>query len=70
MNSNEFNQVIEGISIGTDIVILLTLLTFELWLFYKLKFNVDRSGIVTLLIHLIVSIFRVMRSIFELFSIL
>jgi hypothetical protein len=37
-------------------------LIVEAWVFIKLRFKMDKSGLLTLLLHLIVSIIRVVRS--------
>ena len=45
----------------SDIFILVCLVFFEVLVFYKLKLQIDKSGILTLILHLIVSILRVSR---------
>ncbi len=42
--------------------ILTVLLIVEAWVLIKLRFKMDKSGLLTLLLHLIVSIIRVIRS--------
>ncbi len=58
------NQIIEGflqISRYSDASILATLFIVELFVFIKLKLNIDRPGIITLILHLIVSLLRAIR---------
>lgn len=62
MDQKDFTDTIDSITFYLDIFILVCLLTFESIVFYKLKFKVDKSGILMLLLHLIVSIFRVIRT--------
>ena len=60
--------LIEGISNYSDIVILTCLLTFEVLVFIKLKFKVDKSGQLTLFLHLMVSILRIIDDIILIFK--
>ena len=61
----EFNNAINEIALYTDIIIFAILLPLELFVLVKLKFKIDKSGLITLLLHLLVSIFRIVRSQFE-----
>ncbi len=47
----------------TDISILCLLTIIEAFVFIRLKFKVDFSGIVTLLLHFVVSALRVINSV-------
>ena len=58
----EFNNTINQIAFYTDILIFGILLSVELLVLIKLKFKIDRSGLLTLLLHMLVSMFRVVRS--------
>lgn len=62
MDSADFALLIDQISFYLDITILVILLIFELIVFYKLKFKIDRSGILTLLLHILISSIRVYNS--------
>jgi hypothetical protein len=53
---------IDHIAKYTDCFILFCLFPVELWVFIRLRFKVDKSGILTLVLHLIVSIIRILRS--------
>ena len=61
----EFNNAINEIALYTDIIIFAILLPLELFVLVKLKVKIDNSGLITLLLHLLVSIFRIVRSQFE-----
>ena len=62
MSSTSFTNEINSISFYTDCLILAILISVELWVFIKLRFKVDSSGILTLLLHLLASLIRVLRS--------
>ncbi len=54
--------MISNIASVPDILIFASLLLVELWVFIKLNFKVDKSGILTLALHLVVSIIRIIRT--------
>ena len=58
----KFKEKITSIAYYTDPIILIIIFTVELFVMLKLKLNIDKSGILTLILHLIVSAFRVLRS--------
>ena len=58
----DFNNTINQIAFYTDLLIFATLLPIELLVYLKLKFKIDRSGLLTLLLHLLVSMIRIVRS--------
>ena len=65
MDVQKFIDKINNLAFYTDLVILVILLPLELLVLAKLKFKIDHSGLITLLLHLFVSIIRVVRSRFE-----
>ncbi len=62
MGLMDFNNTINQIAFYTDILIFATLLPIELLVYLKLNFKIDRSGLLTLLLHLLVSMIRIVRS--------
>ena len=62
MASSKFTPEIDHVVLYTDLFIFACLFLVELWVFTRLGFKVDKSGILTLLLHLIVSIIRILRS--------
>ena len=62
MESDDQYGTVRYIAQYSDIVILIILLSFETFIFIKLRFNVDKSGILTLFLYLLISIFRVISS--------
>ena len=70
MDPAKFKDAVEKIAEYTDAIILACLLIVEILAFYKLKFKIDKSGLLTLLIHLIASITRVVRTFFQKISII
>ena len=58
----DFNNTINLIAFYTDILIFAILLPIELLVYLKLNFKIDRSGLFTLLLHLLVSMIRIVRS--------
>ena len=59
----QFTINVNDIAFYTDCFIFACLFPVELWVFIRLKFKVDNSGILTLLLHLTVSIIRIIRDI-------
>jgi hypothetical protein len=70
MTEDEFLEALNEVALYLDISILALLFIFEALVFYILKFKVDKSGIITLLLHLIISAFRVVRSIFDILQVI
>jgi hypothetical protein len=64
----EFVKLIEDITFYTDIFILICLLIIEGLVFYRLKFKVDKSGLLTLVLHLVISILRIADDFFKVFK--
>ena len=62
MDPLEFSREVDRIAKYTDWSIFASLFLVELWVFLRLRFKVDNSGILTLLLLLIVSIIRILRS--------
>ncbi len=62
MDSQNFNLGVNQIAVYTDWFIFGSLLLIELWVFISLRFKVDKSGILTLILHLSASILRIIRS--------
>ncbi len=62
MDQFEFSRIINRIAQYTDFFIFASLFLVELWVFIRLGFKVDKSGIITLILQLIVSIIRILRS--------
>jgi hypothetical protein len=62
MNSADFNRYVDDIALYNDFLLLAILVIVEGYVFYKLEFKIDKSGKVTLLLHLIVSIVRVIST--------
>ncbi len=62
MAESLFADKIDRIALYTDPFIFSTLSLVELWVFIRLRFKVDKSGILTLLLHLFASIIRILRS--------
>ena len=57
-----FIDGVDHVAQYTDYFIFACLLLAELFVFVKLGFKIDKSGILTLVVHLIVSIIRIIRS--------
>ncbi len=53
---------VKQVAKNTDFLIIVALFLVELWVLINLRFKVDTSGIITLLLHLIISITRIIRS--------
>ena len=64
----EFVKLIEDITFYADIFILICLLIIEGLVFYRLKFKVDKSGLLTLVLHLVISILRIADDFFKVFK--
>lgn len=62
MSAEDFKRLVNEIDTYNDAILLAILLIVEGFVFYKLKFKIDKSGKVTLLLHLIVSIVRAISS--------
>ena len=62
MVKSEFTDDVDNIALYTDPLILACLSFVVLWVLIRLRFKVDRSGILTLLLHVISSILRILRS--------
>jgi hypothetical protein len=62
MDPLEFSREVDRIAKYTDWSIFACLFLVELWVFLRLRFKVDNSGVLTLLLLLIVSIIRILRS--------
>ena len=62
MDLQNFINEVNKIALYTDWFIFASLLLAELWVFYRLRFKVDKSGILTLLLYLFASIIRIYRS--------
>jgi hypothetical protein len=62
MAESEYADRVNRIALYTDSFIFVSLFLVELWVFIRLRFRVDKSGVLTLLFHLIASIIRILRS--------
>jgi len=62
MNNEDFNHYFNDITFYIDYILFVILLIVEGFVFHKLEFKIDKSGKVTLLLHLIVSIVRVIST--------
>ncbi len=65
MAESGFADKVNRIAFYTDSFIFVLLFLVELWVFFRLRFRVDKSGILTLLLHLFASIIRILRSYFN-----
>jgi hypothetical protein len=61
MDPSEFTSKVNNIAFYADCFIFACLLSVELWIFVRLRFKVDKSGILTLLIHLLITIIRIIN---------
>jgi len=62
MAESVFTDKVDRIALYTDSFIFLSLFLAELFVFIRLRFRVDKSGILTLMLHLIGSLIRILRS--------
>ena len=62
MGVMDFYNTVNDIAFYTDILIFMILLLFEFLALFKLNFKIDRPGLLTLILHLVVSMVRVVRS--------
>jgi hypothetical protein len=62
MEASKFNDEVNKIAFYTDCFIFACLFTVELWVAIRLRFNIDKAGILTLLLHLFASLTRIFRS--------
>jgi hypothetical protein len=61
MGASEFESKVKEIAVYTDWFIFACLLSVELWVFIRLRLKMDKSGILTLLIHLLITIIRIIN---------
>ena len=61
MGASEFESKVREIALYADWFIFACLLTVELWVFIRLRLKMDKSGILTLLIHLLITIIRIIN---------
>jgi hypothetical protein len=62
MESDDLYGTVRNIALYSDIAIFVILLSCETFIFIKLRFNVDKSGIITLVLYLLISILRLISS--------
>ena len=65
MASSEFSSIVNHIALYEDWFIFATLFCVELWVFIRLRLQLDKSGILTLLIYLLITIIRIVNVTFE-----
>jgi hypothetical protein len=65
MTSTEFRSEVKKIAFYSYCFIFACLLTVELLVFIKLRLKVDKSGILTLLIHLLITMIRIINVSFD-----
>ena len=61
MGASEFESKVREIALYVDWFIFASLLSVELWVFIRLRLKMDKSGILTLLIHLLITIIRIIN---------
>ncbi len=62
MAESVFTDKVDSIALYTDSFIFVSLSLAEVFVFIRLRFRVDKSGILTLMLHLIGSLIRILRS--------
>ena len=65
MAESEFVRKVKEIALYTHCFIFACLLCVELFVFIRLRFKMDKSGIWTLLIYLLISILRIINVFFN-----
>lgn len=65
MDPKGFTDIVNNISKYTDPFIFAALLLVELWVLFRLRFKIDASGLLTLILHLVASMIRFLRSYYE-----
>ena len=62
MDSSQIIEKVDQIADYTDYFIFAVLFTVELVVVIRLRLNIDKSGILTLVLHLVASLIRFFRS--------
>ena len=62
MDASQFIDKVDQIALYTDFFIFASLFIVELVVVIRLRFNIDKSGLLTLVLHLVASLIRIFRS--------
>ena len=61
MDPSQFSSIVNRIALYQDWFIFAFLFCVELWVFIRLRLQVDKSGILTLVIYLLITIIRIIN---------